>query len=298
MRNLVCFLLVAVAAQISFATVIHVPSEQPTIQAGIDAAVDGDTVLVANGTYTGGGNRDIDFTGKQVLVMSASGAQVTTIDCEGSAMESHIAFSFHSSETRQTIIDGFTITGAYVTDLWSDSGAVRCYSSSPTIRNCVITGNACTGVRSIRDSSPRLENCIISANGQHGIHVANLVWPISGLEMYGCTVWGNGQSGLYVQTGYQITVSNCTFVENGSDGIMFEGDPPKQGGIDDWQTKLENSLVAYNDGAGIARVMWYPGLEFYCNDSYGNDGGNYMNVDAYAGDTNGNLSLPPLFCDT
>jgi len=71
------------------AATIHVPADQPTIQAGIDATVNGDTVLVADGTYTGDGNRDIDFGGKSIVLKSENGSVLTVIDCEGNPGNVH-----------------------------------------------------------------------------------------------------------------------------------------------------------------------------------------------------------------
>ena len=67
---------------ISFAAVIIVPTDQPTIQAGIDAANNNDIVLVAEGIYRGEGNVNIDFKGKQITLKSINGAKATIIDCE------------------------------------------------------------------------------------------------------------------------------------------------------------------------------------------------------------------------
>jgi hypothetical protein len=64
-----------------------------SIQQAIDEAATGDTVLVADGTYTGTGNRDIDFRGKAITVRSINGFATCTIDCQGSSADNHICYN-------------------------------------------------------------------------------------------------------------------------------------------------------------------------------------------------------------
>jgi hypothetical protein len=71
-----------------------------TIQKGIDEAVNGDTVTVADGVYTGTGNRDIDFNGKAITVQSENGPENCIIDCNGTESEPHRGFYFHSDEKK------------------------------------------------------------------------------------------------------------------------------------------------------------------------------------------------------
>jgi hypothetical protein len=120
------------------ATTIRVPGDQPTIQAGIDATVDGDTVLVANGIYTGDGNRDIDFLGRAIVVTSENGPENCVISCEGNEFEPHRGFFFHNGEDTGSVLQGFTISNGYT----SKGGAILCSSSSPTILKNIITGNS------------------------------------------------------------------------------------------------------------------------------------------------------------
>ena len=64
-----------------------------TIQMGVDAASDGDAVLVAPGTYTGDGNRDISLFGRIITLRSTEGQDATTIDIEGGPTAIHRGFS-------------------------------------------------------------------------------------------------------------------------------------------------------------------------------------------------------------
>jgi hypothetical protein len=80
------------------------------IQEGIDAAVDGDTVLVLDGTYTGEGNRNLDFAGRLITVRSENGPENCIIDCEQAGR----GFKFRTGETADAVVDGLTITNGNV----------------------------------------------------------------------------------------------------------------------------------------------------------------------------------------
>jgi parallel beta-helix repeat protein len=131
----------------------------PTIQAGIHAAVDGDVLLLADGTFAGAGNRDIDFQGKAITLRSESGRpEQCTIDCQPSR-----AFEFHSGESASSRIQYVTIMNGNA----DGGGAILCrHSSSPSIEGCVLRDNYAHtgGAIECRYSSPSLSGCTIVDN--------------------------------------------------------------------------------------------------------------------------------------
>jgi parallel beta-helix repeat protein len=124
---------------LSFATIalpatLHVPGDYPTIQSAIDAAVGGDTVLVAPGTYV----ENIDFLGKAITVKSDEGPEATVID----GNEAGSVVVFNKSETADSVLEGFTITnGTGFGDYWPYYGGGIYCRASPTIKGNIITKN-------------------------------------------------------------------------------------------------------------------------------------------------------------
>ncbi len=104
-----------------------------TIQEMIDHASEGDTVLIPDGTYTGEGNINLDFNGKNIVLKSINGPESVVIDCEGNGR----GFYFHSGESENSILDGLTIQNGHATY----GGGIYCENSSPTFKNCVLRMN-------------------------------------------------------------------------------------------------------------------------------------------------------------
>jgi hypothetical protein len=116
------------------ATTIHVPGDFPAIQIAINNAAPGDTILVAAGTYTGPTNRNLNFAGKDLVLLSSAGSLDTIIDCEqlgrGIVLTSH--------ETTASRIEGFMIRNALVV---SQAGGALVSDSGATFVNCIFDSN-------------------------------------------------------------------------------------------------------------------------------------------------------------
>jgi hypothetical protein len=106
-----------------------------TIQDAVDAIPYYDIIELENGTYTGVGNRGIDFAGKTLTLRSRSShADSCIIDCEGLAR----AVTLASGEGEGTVLQDLTITGGHATS----GGAIYCDGSSPTVTGCVLHHNS------------------------------------------------------------------------------------------------------------------------------------------------------------
>jgi len=101
----VCLLALSFGASSATAQqTIYVPASQPTIQAAINAAVNGDTVLVAPGIYP----ENIDFNGKAIMVTSSDGSASTIIDGgQNGVVVSFTHADFQSRWAREPIIRGW-----------------------------------------------------------------------------------------------------------------------------------------------------------------------------------------------
>lgn len=182
------------------ATTIAVPGDQPSLQAAVDVALSGDTVLVAPGNYSGPGNRDISLLGKKLVVTSSSGPTLTTIDCESAGR----AFVANSGEPSGTEVNGFTIVNGF----GPGGGAIYVSSSHLQVRHCII------------------QNCSVSVPGEDGGAIL-VDGGLSALYVSNCRIQGNSanRGGGICLRGTQVgaTIDTTLIAGNYAESGVFSG---------------------------------------------------------------------------
>lgn len=239
MRRPSYFLALLVFPCLLFADTYLVPGDYPSIQDAIDAAVNGDTVLVHPGTYV----ENIDFLGKAIKVEGQQGADFTFID--GNRKGSVVTFA--NEEDKDARLTGFTITngsGTYHEPSypWGGyaGGGVYCEGASPAIENCLFLKNSVSSGYSWYDwgggicnlnSSPSLLNCSFVKNGAKtyggGMYSDEQSFPV----LTDCTFHENSSymgGGMY-NIKMKAVLTGCTFTENtaerGGGMYIIDGNP-------------------------------------------------------------------------
>jgi len=206
--------LLAVAGLAQAATITVGPGvgyDFSSIQAGIDAAVDEDTVLVAPSEYVI--NEPITFRGKAITVSSESVPDETIIRMDTLADTNRgCVVVFENNETTASVLDGFTITGGTGCRLWAakigeaprlwwEGGGILFNASSGNVKNCTIVQNraeAGGGVSVFSESCAILTNCIINENSStdpEGAGAGVLCSHNSSVTMTECIIGDNSTIG-------------------------------------------------------------------------------------------------------
>ena len=189
-----------------------------TIQAAINAALHGDTILVHGGTYDG----PVDFRGKAITVKSLEGREKTFIDGRGKGS----VVRFVSEEGESSRLEGFTITNGVGTETlfeysyWKRAGGgIVCMGSSPTILDCVIEDNSAAygGGVFVGVGSPKIQDCNIRGNrsSEYGGGAA-VVGGSPSVEQ--CVIEdntsGSDGGGVYMAASPRPAFSGCRILHN------------------------------------------------------------------------------------
>ena len=259
--------LVAITVMTASAAIINIPDDHPTIQRGIDASSDGDTVLVQPGNY----KENINFNARNIVVGSlflttadVSYIYSTIIDGDSSGS----VITFVRGENRDATIIGFTIENG----LASFGGGVFCSGSRPSILYNVISFNWASiegnvgyggGIYCL-DSAPLISGNIISNNtagGFEGGHGGGIFCENSGPVVINNLIYGNdaGWGGGVISISPDLVFINNTLYGNyaiwetgGIRGLCCESNVIINSVIwNNMPTQISGSIVAeYSDVEG------------------------------------------------
>ncbi|MCK4733628.1 MAG: right-handed parallel beta-helix repeat-containing protein [Methanophagales archaeon] len=211
---------------VSSSATIYVPDSYPTIQAAVDTASPGDTIIVRDGTY-----RENIEVNKRLTIKSENGSVNCIVEAEN--RDDHV----FEVTARYVNISGFTVTGAY----YGEAGIYLYHAD-----HCSISNNNCSNNRwfsgiHLEDS----ENNTISNN-----NCSNNVYGISLDESENNSITNNNCSnnrgkGIYLRYSKNNSISNNN-CSNNDEGIFI---------YDSENNTIANNTCSNNDGHGI--YLWY-----------------------------------------
>jgi hypothetical protein len=251
--------LLFVAVNRSSARTWSVPTDAPTIQAGIDSALAGDTVSVDCGTYY---EYNINMKSGVTLRSATGSPDCVTIDANslGRVMTCN-------GTNNTTWIVGLTMIGGST----NYGGGMFIGGGSPLVSDCVFRENNGIlqgGGMSIESANPTLTDCVFYGNTSvegGGIYFYDPFDPRP--HLIRCTIaWNSAPSGAGV--------------------YMYVADP----GL-----VIDNTIIAFNQGPSAYGGGWSPMTN--CTNIFGNTGGDWVNNIYYWAGQNGNVSVDPEFCD-
>lgn len=247
------------------AATLHVPSEYPTIGAAVLAAVAGDTILVADGTYSGQGNTFLQISAP-ITIASVNGAASTIIDLgptsgyflsgagftlRGFTIENGLFLSPVTTLGDATIED-CVFTHNDNEDF--DASAINVNSGTATIKGCTFIQGTGGEAIEFSGSNGNISDCTFQNNdslfGGGAIYANTATVHVTRSTFDGNTSNNSFGGAAYLLNG-TFTFSDCTFTNNSSangggalfcaaeglntvcavDHSLFQGNSAPQGGV-------------------------------------------------------------------
>jgi hypothetical protein len=235
-----------------------------TIQEGIDASSNGDTVTVSEGTYV----ENISFNGKNIVLRSTDPLDSTVVAntiIDGNGAGSVVTFA--NTESSSCVLSGFTIRNGSGAKGGGICGGSWSFRTHATIENNVITGNSVTGTGGgilYCDGTIR-NNRVCGNTAEHGAGVSGCDGTVENnvIVHNSCTGWGGG---LHICTGLvQNNIITANSAANGAglqyctdtvrNNVVVGNSASRGGGFHECGATIEGNLIvgnsASNDGGGV-----------------------------------------------